>query len=196
LPWPEPPPNLTILSVMDVEKWLQDTANAGELSLRLERDALPASTQTNAVQHGKQRKMKQDRWTDSSIIEPQQIPSHSKHDEHLPIATEFQHASRGGSFSPSIQSPEEQTSQSEDNPYQRRKRRKTRPDRYEEKPSTSPRHVRSKRKNNQKSKERARTRRKVKGAAQDAVVRDYKAKNVSTNRLTVWTAATSIHTIG
>jgi len=170
---------------MDVEKWLQDTANADKPSLRLQRDALPASTLTNAVRHGKQRKTKQDRWTDSSIIEPQQILSRSKQDEHLPIDAEFQHASRDGTFSSSFQSPEEQTSQSEDNPYQRRKRRKTRPDRYEEKASTFPKHVRSKRKNDGKLKERARKRRKVKGAAQDAVVRDYKAKNVSTNRLTV-----------
>ena len=187
-------PHSTVLSVMDIEEWLQGTASASKLSPRPHRDVLPAVAPTNAVEHGERQRKKLDKSRDSSIIEPQQIPR-SKREGPLPGAAELQHTSRDGTFSSIRSSVEETSHQCETNPYQRRKRRKTRHDRYDEKPAHSSSRVRSKRKAGQKPKDRPRIR-KVKGASQDAVVRDYRAKNVSTDRLTVCPTATFMHTVG
>lgn len=174
---------------MDIPKWLQDTVDAGELSPTNRRDPRPIVAPTaNAVEHQKRNSRKQKRSTNSSLIEPQRAHQHDAHDRRRPAATDTDHqgAKSGSSSSHSDRlSDDAESHQSEDNPYQRRKRRKTRPDRYDEKPAKTANRDKSKRNNDSRRKEGRRSRAKRKIASETMLVKDYKAKNVSAARLTV-----------
>lgn len=173
---------------MDIQKWLQDTVDVGGPSPRNRPDPVSiVAPTTNAVEHHERRSRKRKKSADSSLIEPQQAHHRNTRVRHRSPGTEDLCASSGCSSSHSNQQSDDAESHySEDKPYQRRKRRKIRPDRYDEKPAKTVDRERSKgKKKDGNVKDRKRSRKKGKDATEATVVKDYKAKNVSATRLTV-----------
>jgi len=173
---------------MDIQKWLDDTAEA---------KAPPDSTETpgsNFFQRAekpkpvfKEKHGRKRRQSDSSLLDPQPHahkapPKESKPPtECSPDASLYSDASR-----PSRSDSAE--SESSSHRYARKPRRKTRLERYEPKPvKERGKHVHRSRKDESKQTRRKSKRKKVEKSG-SAVAQSFHAKNVSRDRLTVRTS--------
>jgi hypothetical protein len=167
---------------MDIEHWLHGTADADQHSPTCRHHALPIGTlSANAVILQRSNTRKRRRSTSTSSVQPLQA-----HQNHLQRRGE---RSRGKSSATShgcsdTTSATDESHQSEPDPYKRRKRRKTRCDRYDVKPAEIQNNAKNKC-GDRTEKERMKSKRRTNGGAKSATVKDYKAKNVSASRLTV-----------
>ena len=137
---------------MEIQDWLQGTADAHQHTPTSHRPALSIQAPSaNAVILQRKNSRKRRRSTSTSSVQLLQIRQSTDHSD-------------GKSY------------QSEHDPYRRRKRRKTRGDRYE---------VKNKPKGKHDDWTKKKSKRRVNGEAESAIVKEYMAKNVSASRLTV-----------
>ena len=162
---------------MNIQDWLQGTADADQQSPTGRRDAAPSEAfSANAVIMQRSNSRERRRSTSISCIQP--LQAHQKHWYERGEQSRGEQAgdkrsatSYGCSNGASVAD--------ESHPYKKRKRRRTRRDRYDVKPAKTQNKSRAKRGEERKK------RRMAKGVSGSAIVKDYKAKNVSVSRLTV-----------
>jgi len=145
---------------MEIQDWLQGTADAHQHTPTSHRPALSIQAPSaNAVILQRKNSRKRRRSTSTSSVHLLQVRQRrgKRSTDH----------SDGKSY------------QSEHDPYRRRKRRKTRGDRYEVKNKPKGKH------DDWTKNERKKSKRRVNGEAESAIVKEYMAKNVSASRLTV-----------
>lgn len=187
----------TLQPAMDINKWLADTAVAVGPARRPDQPGNPVGRENGKMtpvvdlQSSKKRRAKrhQDVSKDSSIIAPEDVPTDGPARRTVRPARQdsvgeasSEHAGRS--------SQHENEDETGANPYQRRKRHKTKADRYDPKPQereTGAEHQhggKQKRKPARKDKEAKRSR---KDKSAPVVVRNFHAANVPRERLTVST---------
>jgi hypothetical protein len=160
---------------MDIQDWLQRTADADQQSPISRRDAeLIGALSANAVILQRSNIRKRKRSTSILSVQPSQTHWHERGEQTRRNRSATSHGC----------SAAEESHKSEQDPYKRRKRRKTRRDRYDVKPAKTQNKSRDKRGDKTK-KERKKPKRRARGGSESAIVKDYKAKNVSASRLTV-----------
>lgn len=184
---------------MDINKWLAETAEAveparkpdhpGSLAIARHPKKAPVLDLPFSKRRAKRRKVVS---KDSSILAPEDIPTEAPARYIAPHAHQYSDCSV-------LSEDAGHTSMREDgphnaaNPYQRRKRHKTKADRYDPKPrSPSMRQEdggKQKRKSTERDKE---ARRPKKGKAAPSVIRNFHAANVPRERLTVRSLDTAV----
>jgi hypothetical protein len=158
---------------MDIQDWLQGTADADQQSPTRRRDAeLIGALSANAVILQRSNIRKRKRSNSTSSVQ------HKRGEQTRCKRSASSHGCSHGT------SAVEESHKSEQDPFKRRKRRKTRRDRYDVKPDKTQNKSRDKCGDRTK-KERKKRKRRTQGGPESAIVKDYKAKNVSASRLTV-----------
>jgi hypothetical protein len=177
---------------MDINKWLVETAEAveaarkpdhpGSFAITSHPKKAPVLDLPFSKRRAKRRKVVS---KDSSILAPQDIPTEAPARCIAPHAHQYSDCSvlSEDAGHPSLR---EDGAHKAANPYQRRKRHKTKADRYDPKPRSPSMGQqdggKQKRKSTEKDKE---ARRSKKGKAAPSVIRNFHAANVPRERLTV-----------
>lgn len=188
--------NATLQPAMDINKWLADTAVAAGPAKRPDQPGYPGGREhgkTAPVVDSQSRKRRtkkhQDVSKDSSIIAPEDLPTE------VPARRIVRHAHQDSvEDAPSEHAGHSSQHEDEDedgaNPYQRRKRHKTKADRYDLKPrerETGAEHQHGEKRKRNSVKKDKETKHSKKDKSAPVVVRNFHAANVPRERLTVST---------
>lgn len=186
----------TLQPAMDINKWLADTAVAAGSARRPDQPGYPGGREHGKtapvvdLQSRKRRTKKhQDVSKDSSIIAPEDVPTE------VPARRTVRHAHQDSvEDAPPQHAGHSSQHEIEDedcaNPYQRRKRHKTKADRYDPEPrerEPGAKHQHDEKQKRKPAKKDKETKRSKKDKSAPVVVRNFHAANVPRERLTVST---------
>lgn len=185
---------------MNITQWLEDTAAAtrprqpNPIVQQSESLAVPAAATNPVIRPSKNGlRVRRRLGADSSILTPENTPPEVSHKKSKKAKTVDRRSHSATSDSGKCSSPRPSSGAigtTDSEPYRRKKRRKTRADRYELKPVRSPhtnadpshRRGRAKKKEKRGHKEKKKV---IKGNPAAAVVHNFNAPNVRRERLTV-----------